>query len=120
MEVAVTVTSKVASTVGAVYRPEEEIDPGLPVAALTFQVTEVLKLPVPFTVAEHWLVPPEVTVVGEQLTLTEVMVVLLDPPPPPPQAASHRTLSTASNKEILRAMMISSPSGCRWAERPAE
>ncbi len=119
MEVAVTVTSNVASTVGAVYKPEEEIDPALPVGALTLQVTEVLKLPVPFTVAEHWLVPPEVTVEGEQLTLTEVMVGIFDPPPLP-QAASHRTLSTASDKGILRVMMLSPPSGCRWAERPAE
>ena len=69
------------------------------------QVTAVLKLPVPLTFAEHWLVPPEVMVDGEQLTLTPVILEAVDPPPLPPQAASHITQTTASNKRTLRAMM---------------
>jgi hypothetical protein len=104
----VTVTSKVASVVGAVNKPDEEIVP-----ALALQVTAEVKLPVPLTLAVHWLVAPEVTVVGEQLTLTEVMVEVFDPPPPLPQAAIHSTLDTANNKEIFRAMMSPLLSGYR-------
>jgi len=47
-EVAVTVTVVIAVTVGAVRTPEVVIDP-----ALVLQVTVLLKLPVPLTVAEH-------------------------------------------------------------------
>jgi hypothetical protein len=73
--------------------------------AVVLQVTVVLKLPVPLTFAKHWLVPPEVMVDGEQLTLTPVMEEAVDPPPLPPQAVSHITQTTASNKLTLRAMM---------------
>jgi len=38
------------------------------------QATAALKLPVPFTVAAHWLVCAGVMDAGEQLTATEVMV----------------------------------------------
>ncbi len=94
-DVAVTVSTRLVVTVGAVSNPEEEMDP-----ALALQLTAVLKLPVPVTTAEHWLVPPELTEVGEQLTLTEATVEL--PPPLPPQAASPMMLATASNSPNLR------------------
>jgi hypothetical protein len=51
VEVAVTVTVVVEETVGAVRTPAVEIEP-----AFAVQVTDELKLPVPVTVAEHWLV----------------------------------------------------------------
>ena len=86
MEVAVTVTEVVEVTTGAVSKPVDETEP-----ALAPQVTPVLKFPVPLTFAEHWLVCPEVTVDGEQLTLTAVTVgAPLLPPPPPPQASEIR------------------------------
>jgi hypothetical protein len=81
-------------TEGAVNTPAEEMDP-----ALALQVTALLKLPVPPTVALHWLVPPELTVPGEQLTVTEVTLEL---DPPPPQAAIPMMLATASNSPNLR------------------
>ncbi len=56
-------------TLGAVNKPDAEIDP-----ALAAQVTTELKLPVPFTVTEHWLVWPYWMVEGEQVTVTEVIV----------------------------------------------
>ena len=42
---------------------------------LAVQPTDVLKFPVPCTVALHWLVCPDWIVDGEQVSLTEVMVV---------------------------------------------
>lgn len=75
----------------------------LPADAL--QVTLWLKLPVPETVAVHWLVPPEVTVEGEQLTLTPVMVELFEVPPPPPQAAIQKTFTATNKSANLRNMM---------------
>jgi len=45
------VTDVVEDTTGAVNRPVDEIVP-----ALALHVTALLKLPVPVTVAEHWLV----------------------------------------------------------------
>lgn len=95
VEVAVTVTAVIVVTEGAVNKPVEEMVP-----ALVVHVTPVLKLPVPLTVAEHWLVPPELTVVGEQLTLTEVTVD--DDDPLPPQAAIPIMLPNTSNSPNLR------------------
>jgi hypothetical protein len=89
VEVAVTVTVEVV--VGAVSTPAEVMVP-----ALELHVTEVLKLPVPFTVAVHWLVPPGVTVEGEQLTVTDVTVE--EELPLPPQAAIHITFTATRNK----------------------
>jgi hypothetical protein len=86
-------------TWGALSNPEEEIDP-----AVVLQVTDVLKLPVPLTFAEHWLVPPELTVDGEQEALTPVIEVEVEPPPLPPQAANQSTQTTANSNPILRAM----------------
>jgi hypothetical protein len=51
VELAVIVTCVVEGTTGAVNRPADEIVP-----ALADHVTAELKLPVPVTVAEHWLV----------------------------------------------------------------
>src|ERR1019366_8411642 len=66
-EVAVTVTGPAAF--GAVKRPEAETVP-----ADAFQVTAVLKLPVPCTLAEHWLVCPSGTEGAAHDTVMEVMV----------------------------------------------
>ena len=44
------------------------------VPRLAVQVTVESKLPVPCTVAEHWLVWPSCTVAGLHETLTEVIV----------------------------------------------
>lgn len=99
VETAVIVTDTFEVTLGAVNRPDEEIEP-----ALVLQVTPVLKLPVPPTVAVHWLVPPELTVIGEQLTVTDVTLEL--PPPLPPQAAIPRMLPNTSNSPSIRIVTI--------------
>ena len=104
VEVAVTVTDVIVVTEGAVNKPLEEIVP-----ADAVHVTPELKLPVPFTVAEHWLVPPELTVVGEQLTVTDVTVEPEDPPLPP-QAAITTLLPNTSNSPNLRIITRLSPS----------
>jgi len=104
VEVAVTVTDVIVVTEGAVNKPAEEIVP-----ALALHVTPELKLPVPLTVAEHWLVPPELTVVGEQLTVTDVTVDD-DDPPLPPQAAITTMLPSTSNSPNLRIITRLSPS----------
>jgi hypothetical protein len=98
------VTEVIVVTEGAVNKPAEEIVP-----ALALHETPVLKLPVPFTVAEHWLVPPELTVVGEQLTATDVIVEPEDPPLPP-QAAIRTMLPHTSNSPNLRIITRLSPS----------
>ncbi len=93
-DVAVTVRVVVDETVGAVSRPVLVIVP-----ALAVHVTKELKLPVPSTVAEHWLVPPDCTVDGVPVTLTEVIV---DPLPAlPPQASINNTLDITSNSPII-------------------
>jgi hypothetical protein len=101
-DVAVMVTEVVAGTTGAVNTPEVEMEP-----ALAVHDTPVLKLPVPVTVAEQLLVWLGDRFVGEQLTVTEVMV---DPPPllppllPPPlepQATIHSALAAMSSRPIL-------------------
>ena len=62
--------------------------------ALQPQETAVLKLvPVPVTVAVHWLVWPDCSEVGVQEIVTAVMVVLLEPPPP--QAAIPKSCRDA-------------------------
>jgi hypothetical protein len=97
VEVAVIVTGMVDDTVGAVNKPEEDICP-----ALALQVTAELKFPVPVTVAEHWLVWPDVTVEGEHEAVTDVMVDVLPPPPLPPQAAINTKLPIANRIASLR------------------
>jgi hypothetical protein len=97
IEVAVTVTVVAEVTTGAVSKPAGEIVALL----LALQFTVETKLPVPVTVAEHWLVWPDDTVDGEQLTLTAVtepMLLLL----PPPQAASSDTVANTSKNPSLR------------------
>jgi hypothetical protein len=78
-------------------KPELEMVP-----ALAAQVTAELKVPVPITVAEHWLVCPYRIVDGEQATVTEVID---DDPPlplaPEPQAVIHNTPHTTSSRPIL-------------------
>jgi hypothetical protein len=82
---------------------------------VALHVTAELKFPVPVTVAEHWLVWPEVTVDGEQATLTPVMVDV-DPllPLPPPQAAINITFPATNNNASLRTDDLSSANvvGC--------
>jgi hypothetical protein len=103
VEVAVMVTNNDVFVPGAVNSPEEEILP-----ALAAHVTAMLKFPVPLTVAEHWLVPPDVIVEGEQLTETEVTVDVEPPllPPLPPQDANHTTLPSRNNNPNLRTIIL--------------
>jgi hypothetical protein len=102
VEVAVIVTcSAVTPPEGAVNKPEFEMVP-----ALAVHVTPELKLPVPVTVAEHWLVWPYRMVEGEQLTLTEVIV---DDPPlllPPPQATISVRLASTSNSHSFCTIVL--------------
>jgi hypothetical protein len=72
------------------------------------QVTAELKLPLPVTVTEHWLVFPGCTLAGTQETLTEVIdedcVVEVKVPPVHParnNAPKKRRLSTALRPIIL-------------------
>jgi phage-related tail fiber protein len=65
-------------------------------------------LPVPDTVAVHWLVWPIWTLDGIQETLTEVMVGdtggVLPPIPPPPQAATNSDkMQITMNANTIRA-----------------
>lgn len=83
------VTSSVLSPVdGAVNKPDVEIEP-----ALAVQVTAELKLLVPVTVAEHWLVWPYRISGGEQFTATNLM----EDEKPPPQTAIPKVPAIASN-----------------------
>jgi hypothetical protein len=71
---------------GGVSRPDPDMVP-----AEADQFTVELKLPVPVTVAEHWLVWPDGMVAGEQVAITErtevteVLVREEAPPLFPPQ-----------------------------------
>ncbi len=60
---------------------------------VTDQVTAELKLPVPWTLAEHWEVAPVAMVDGEQVGATEEMVGEVAcggaAPAEPPQATTH-------------------------------
>jgi len=99
VEVAVMVTVVGARTTGAVKVPLAVIDP-----ALAIQVTPVVKLPVPVTVAEHpinWL---DWMGDGKQLAVTPVMVnpLLLEP-----QAANHNTLPATSKSLNLHILPVS-------------
>jgi len=120
VEVAVTVTEVLLETDGAVNKPEE-----LTLPVLADHVTAELKLPVPDTVAEQLLVWFEVTVAGEQLTLTEVMLeeftlllpLKLPPPPPPPQATIRNTLPITRTNPSLCTMspcLVDSASVYAW------
>jgi hypothetical protein len=67
------------------------------------QVTVDEKLPVPFTDAEHVIVPPTAAVAG-QLALTEVMVGGVGTklvPPPPPQELRTSKIAENTTKGIL-------------------
>jgi hypothetical protein len=76
-EIAVTVTGVAAVTAWAVKTPLTSMLP-----ALAAQVTVVMKLPVPVTVATHSLVCPDCTAVGAQATVMAVMVGVVELPPP--------------------------------------
>ena len=68
-DVALTVSEpEVGAVAGAVYKPVFEIVP-----ETADQVTLELKLPVPVTVAEHWLVCEGWRLAAAQETLTDVM-----------------------------------------------
>jgi hypothetical protein len=76
-DVAVIVTLVLLLTACPVKTPFWSIDP-----ALVPHDTALLKLPVPVTVAVHWLVWPDSRDVGVQVILTAVIaLLLLDPPP---------------------------------------
>ena len=94
------VADVVEGTVGAVNKPVDEIEP-----ALAAHVTAELKLPVPDTDAEHWLVCPDWTVDGEHAAVTEVIVGVLPPPllllPPPQATISARLPSTSKIPSLL-------------------
>jgi hypothetical protein len=85
VDMAVMVAWLVKGTVDAVKSPLELMVP-LPLAV---QVTVELKLPVPETLAVHWLVPRALMVVGLQLAPTTVMVDDVELLLPPPHAGSR-------------------------------
>ena len=78
------------------------------------QVTEVLKLPVPTTLAEHWLVWPVVRSDGEHVTLTDVTEeaaeagVLLVTKLPPLHPAIH-TMPEKSRQNSATRFMVYPP-----------
>lgn len=98
LEMAVTVTVVDAFTAWAVKSPLASIDP-----ALVPQVTVEMKLPVPVTVAVHWLVWPDWIAVGVQVTVTAVMVEVLELPPP--QAAMMRRAAMARRRARKRKLV---------------
>src|SRR5215472_2884811 len=94
LETAVIVAVVLTFTGGPVRTPLVSMEP-----MLAPHVTDVLNVPVPVTVAVHWLVCPDSTEVGVQATETAVMVELLLPPPPPqPQITRSAESETASAK----------------------
>lgn len=95
IEVAVIVTEAAALTDCAVNTPLASMVP-----ALVPQETAVLKLPVPVTVAVHWLVWPDCTAVGVQVIDTAVMEEL--PDPPPPQAAIPKRTNNVRMRTRMR------------------
>ena len=105
VEDAVTVTVVVEETVCAVNKPEDVIVP-----ALAVHVTAELKLPVPVTDAEHWLVWPDCIFDGEQDAVTDVIVEVFPPPPllllPPPQAIISPRLPNTSSTPSLRTAFL--------------
>ena len=70
------------------------------VPALVPHDTALLKMPVPVTVAVHWLVCPDCTEVGVQLMLTAVIALLLEPPPL--QAAIPKIANNARIRPRMR------------------
>jgi len=99
VEVAVIVTDVGPETTGAVKVPLVLIEP-----ALAFQVTLVVKLPVPVTVAKHPIIWLDWMGDGKQLAVTPVTVnaLLLEP-----QAANHNTLPTTSKSLNLHILLVS-------------
>ena len=100
VEVAVMVTVVVNGTVDAVKSPVAGVMVPLPLAV---HVTAELKLPVPETLAVHWLVWPEVIEVGLQLAPTTVMVdvVLLLPLPQATIATRQHTAARIPRSRTL-------------------
>jgi hypothetical protein len=83
------------------------------------QVTPELKLPVPATVAEHWLAFPGCRLLATQLTVTEVMVgeggggVLLRVTPPQPAEHSDPRNIRLSKVLHLIALVLTNGQACR-------
>ena len=86
-EVAVIVTWVVKGTVSAVNRP---LAAAIVPPPLAVQNTVELKVPVPETVAVHWLVCWDAIEVGLQLAPTSVIVDVVEPPPLLQAASSAR------------------------------
>src|SRR5450755_4052776 len=86
-EVAVIVTWVLKGTVSAVNRP---VAAAIVPPPLAVQNTVELKVPVPETVAVHWLVCWDAIEVGLQLAPTSVIVDVVEPPPLLQAASSAR------------------------------
>ena len=99
VEVAVIVTDVGPVTTGAVKVPAELMEP-----ALAVQVTELVKVPVPVTVAKHVSSWPDWMVDGKQLVVTPVT---LDGFALEPQAASQSTLPMTRKNPNLRIPLVS-------------
>ena len=102
VDVAVTVTLVLAVTACAVNTPLTSMVPPL-APPLIPHVTVVAKLPVPVTVAVHWLVWPDSTVAGLHVTVTPVIAELLVDPPP--QAIIPTTLHKAKSRARARKLI---------------
>jgi hypothetical protein len=109
VEVAVMVTVVFEVTVGAVKSPDDEMVPWL-----ALHVTAELKLPVPATDEVHWLVCPDCTVVGEQVTVTDVIVELELLPPPPPQAGIVTRIPITIKHAEIRTALCSYRMSLAW------
>src|SRR5271166_4572421 len=88
-----------AETTGAVKTPADVMEP-----AVAIQLTIVLKVPVPATVALHWINWLDWMVDGRQATVTLVTVVglLLEPQP-----ATHKSAlptNKSPNRRIIRVL----------------
>lgn len=103
-DVAVIVTCP--EVLGAVNSPEVEM---LPAEAV--QVTDVLKLPVPCTLAEHWSVCPSGTEEAAHDTVTEVIVGGGLPPLPQPAATNAAAMKIEQYARARRRVMASHPCG---------
>jgi hypothetical protein len=79
------------------------------------QVTLELKLPVPVTVAEHWLVCPAWRLVAAQETVTAVMVgegggvVVLVMPPQPERERNARNDRLSKVLRLMALVLIEGP-----------
>jgi hypothetical protein len=108
-DVAVTVTAVLEATTGAVNTavvPEAEMVP-----ALAVNVTPGLKLPVPYTTAEHELVWPDIRVSGAHVRVPPVIVigvtgVIVPPLDPPPPGQPQRNIVPAAKSPATNIFFV--------------